>query len=378
MISGYMTGYIRVIHNAGYLVLIIASVMFCIKLAKILLKKHKTAGLFISVAVSQLIAVLGLVISKAMKLDTYIIDGAVIISIIVYMIGDMMLSNVLKVSFDFFNKQDKRYILSFIVINIAGITLLFLCKNKIAIFENDSVFMVLMAFMLIMLYLFYKITVKLYEENINAKEADRLRNQLDSNTQYLNNVKMMDKQIRMIKHDMNNQLQVVADLIKNHEYDKADELLKKIGVNLNKTQDYINTNNSVLNTIINNKIDMARSQKIEFTVCIHKSVKKMDDVDICSVVGNVLDNAIEAELKETEDKREIELYIFWDGQDCVLRVKNYISKAVLCNNPELNTSKTDKKYHGLGTSIIKDTVEKYNGTVDMYEENDMFCCEVRW
>ena len=123
---------------------------------------------------------------------------------------------------------------------------------------------------------------------------------------------------------------------------------------------------------------MARSQKIEFTVCIHKSVKKMDDVDICSVVGNVLDNAIEAELKETEDKREIELYIFWDGQDCVLRVKNYISKAVLCNNPELNTSKTDKKYHGLGTSIIKDTVEKYNGTVDMYEENDMFCCEVRW
>lgn len=373
-----MTGYIRVIHNAGYLVLIIASVMFCIKLAKILLKKHKTAGLFISVAVSLLIAVLGLVISKAMKLDTYIIDGAVIISIIVYMIGDMMLSNVLKVSFDFFNKQDKRYILSFIVINIAGITLLFLCKNKIAIFENDSVFMVLMAFMLIMLYLFYKITVKLYEENINAKEADRLRNQLDSNTQYLNNVKMMDKQIRMIKHDMNNQLQVVADLIKNHEYDKADELLKKIGVNLNKTQDYINTNNSVLNTIINNKIDMARSQKIEFTVCIHKSVKKMDDVDICSVVGNVLDNAIEAELKETEDKREVELYIFWDGQDCVLRVKNYISKAVLCNNPELNTSKTDKKYHGLGTSIIKDTVEKYNGTVDMYEENDMFCCEVRW
>ena len=104
MISGYMTGYIRVIHNAGYLVLIIASVMFCIKLAKILLKKHKTAGLFISVAVSLLIAVLGLVISKAMKLDTYIIDGAVIISIIVYMIGDMMLSNVLKVSFDFFNK----------------------------------------------------------------------------------------------------------------------------------------------------------------------------------------------------------------------------------------------------------------------------------
>ncbi|MBQ4617284.1 MAG: GHKL domain-containing protein [Clostridia bacterium] len=57
-------------------------------------------------------------------------------------------------------------------------------------------------------------------------------------------------------------------------------------------------------------------------------------------------------------------------------VKNSIPQSVLRSNPHLKTKKRDKHYHGYGTKIIRQTVEKYHGFVDYYEEGMFFCCNI--
>ena len=142
--------------------------------------------------------------------------------------------------------------------------------------------------------------------------------------------------------------------------------------------EYIHTDNPIFNTVINNKIEYAKSEDIIITTGLHKTLKPMHGNDLYTIMGNVLDNAIEAELKEEPCNREIEIRSVWNGNDMIITVENYISKSVLNDNKELHTSKQDKKSHGLGIQIIKKLVKKNNGTCDYHEEGNMFCCEIRW
>ena len=57
-------------------------------------------------------------------------------------------------------------------------------------------------------------------------------------------------------------------------------------------------------------------------------------------------------------------------------IKNSLDKSVISHNPELKTTKKDKLNHGLGTSIIKDIANKYDGRYDYYEIDNTFCCSV--
>ena len=188
----------------------------------------------------------------------------------------------------------------------------------------------------------------------------------------------MDKQIRMIRHDMKNQLLVLNDLVKSCKYDELEEYLQQYGLDIEKTKEYIHTDNLIFNTLVNNKIDYAKSENIIVSVGMHKVVKSMQGNDLYTVIGNILDNAIEAELKENINEREIDICSFWDGDDYVFRISNYISESVLNNNINLSTSKNDKKMHGLGTQIIKKLVKKNKGKCDYYEDDNQFYCEIRW
>ena len=96
--------------------------------------------------------------------------------------------------------------------------------------------------------------------NSNKKYADKLQEQLTSGEDYIKNVSMLDRQIRSIKHDMNNQLQVLSGLINNGQFNEASDFLKQYGIGLEKTIDYINTNNPVINTLINSKIHMPKAK----------------------------------------------------------------------------------------------------------------------
>ena len=85
---------------------------------------------------------------------------------------------------------------------------------------------------------------------------------------------------------------------------------------------------------------------------------------------NLLDNAVEAEMKYEENKRYIHLSIQRDGDDLMIQVANYIEESILKYNKKLISSKKDRNKHGIGLVSVRKTIEQYMGFLNIEEKNN--------
>lgn len=185
-------------------------------------------------------------------------------------------------------------------------------------------------------------------------------------------IRQLHENIRHLKHDMKNHLMIIVDFINEGNFDLAKAYTSEILDKLNAVHSYIETGNSLLNHIINEKLELARTKGILIKAEIENlSFERMGSLDFSSLLNNLLDNAIEACEKESTP----ELYVNITrrrGYHAII-VKNKISNSVLRENPDLQTSKAEKKDHGIGVSLIKEISEKYGGMCDFYEKDGFFC-----
>lgn len=105
-------------------------------------------------------------------------------------------------------------------------------------------------------------------------------------------------------------------------------------------------------------------------------ISDIDDVDICRLLSNMLDNAITACQDVKVENRRICLYIRGDNVSYIFTVKNSIDESVIEKNPKLMSTKINRNEHGYGIRIIREISESYGGISDFYEEDGMFCCSV--
>ena len=258
------------------------------------------------------------------------------------------------------------------IIAISAIVMNSIRENELVIYMQ-LVIVAVIVIDLILIYLIFQVNQKY----VNEKELLQFQQQSDMQKQYMDNVKQMDEQVRKIRHDMSNQLNVVNTFLEENNYDKAREYLKKYVGRAIAKERFVNTDNDIVNAVINSKILYCKNNGIKIHTTVQKSMKKIDDIDICSLLGNLLDNAIEAELKLDQDDRYIVLEILTDDATMSIFLKNRIGAPVLENNTDMETTKSDFKNHGFGTKIISKIVKKYNGFLDYSEEEDFFCCNIR-
>lgn len=185
-------------------------------------------------------------------------------------------------------------------------------------------------------------------------------------------IRNLHENVRRIKHDMKNHLMVIASYLNGGNYDSAKAYTSEILDKLNAVHSYIETGNSLLNHILNEKLNTAREKGISVKAEIENlSFKKMESLDFSALLSNILDNAIEA--CENENSPEISVVITQRrGYETILAT-NKISASVLGVNPHLSTTKADSANHGMGIPQIKAITEKYGGMCDFYEEDGCFC-----
>lgn len=213
-------------------------------------------------------------------------------------------------------------------------------------------------------------------ENMDLKlELDVIAKEYDKEKDKSEEIKSLHKKTRTLKHDMKNHIMVITAYLNDCEYDKAKNYLSKISDNLNKMYTYIEIGNSLLNYIINTKLQFAKENGIDVKAEIENlSFDQIGSVDFSALLNNLLDNAIEASLNS--NNKEIVVNILKKrGYDTIL-VKNKISKSVLKDNPSLISIKKNKEEHGYGLKHIRSLVDKYEGMIDIYEENEFFCIYV--
>lgn len=201
----------------------------------------------------------------------------------------------------------------------------------------------------------------LEETNIKQQKLI-LKNQLDyTQTVLLNNEKL---ELKKLKHDIGNLLTSAEGLIEIGKPEKALAILKSTNADLINTKKSFNSSNDILNTVLYIKKGLCDDEKINFQAKIDESFSiNINDYDLCRILSNILDNAINA-AKNCAEEKLVDVLIEADDESVKIKCKNTF------NDIKQHKPKNDGN-HGFGIKIIKEIAKKYKGKYT-YNTNEKY------
>ena len=205
------------------------------------------------------------------------------------------------------------------------------------------------------------------------KYINNLRKKENAFFLYYNETKQKNDKLIRIKHDIKNELQIAYAMM-----DKDKKVSTKILNELNdKLEDIkiINfSKNAILNTILTLKKMEIKNSGINLEIEIDKTVDfNMEEIDICDLFSNILDNSIEATKKCNCDDKFIKFCVAKKNDYIIIKCENTYDGFLKKNSyGNFITTKLDVKKHGYGINIIKNIVDKYNGEINFITKNNIF------
>lgn len=174
-------------------------------------------------------------------------------------------------------------------------------------------------------------------------------------------------------HEYKNQIVCIESLLGKRKYSELEEYVKEVYGHLDKELDAINTNNVIVNAILNTKYQEADTKGIVFVFRVNDlSQVRIKDEDVVTILSNLLNNAIEA-CEECDDKRIIKLKFVNEDGMIIIAVKNTFKHPIRYENGELKSSKTSRvEEHGIGIKNIIKVIEKYNGSYIIEDSKNEF------
>lgn len=182
-------------------------------------------------------------------------------------------------------------------------------------------------------------------------------------------------EIRRFRHDMNNQFSVVSELLEEGKEAEAKEYFRSLSGQL-RSKSRTFCRDSIVNAVINSKYNRAVEHRIDcfFNIEID-SLLFLDNLDICTIFSNTLDNAIEACMKVEEEKRKISLkarctengYFSYE----IVNSRNQ-AQEIRVEEGRYKTWKRNAKAHGIGIESVRDVVKRYRGTMDISYDDETF------
>lgn len=174
-------------------------------------------------------------------------------------------------------------------------------------------------------------------------------------------------------HEYKNQISCIESLLDKKQYSKLEEYVKKIYGSLNNEPDAINTNNVIVNAILNTKYQEAEAKGIVFVFRVNDlSELKIKDEDVVTILANLLNNAIEA-CETCEDKKVIRFKFVKEEDMVIIAVKNTFSYDVVYENGEIKSTKiSNENEHGVGIKNVLKIIEKYGGAYVIEDKNKEF------
>lgn len=264
---------------------------------------------------------------------------------------------------------------SFVFSTVAGKTLITLSRDFPGIQMQEQKLMLLcVSCIWLMCLIMYFVVQQMSKDNQTKLEYELMKEKEKYSKESMEIIKRSNEELREFKHDLKNYLLPLQEAMETMPQSEMAKVWEKINQKIEDVQTLIQTGNSYVDSMINTKITLARSEKVDVKCTILSKMEGIDDLEFCSVFGNLMDNAIEAERKVTE-KKEIIIFVEEKMGYLRLEIQNKIEKSVLNENSSLNTTKKDTSSHGIGHKSIKRTMQKVGGALKYYETGDLFCAE---
>ncbi len=189
-------------------------------------------------------------------------------------------------------------------------------------------------------------------------------------------VENMYRQIRGWRHDYRNHIQTMKAYAASGDMEAICRYLDELDQDLTTVDTVIKTGNPMTDAILNSKISLAKSRGIRVIADAHIPVKlKLSEIDLCCIIGNLFDNAIEASVKLPEDQRLIRVYMDMKNTQLYISLTNFTAGKKMQKDGKLFRS-TKGDGHGFGLVRIDAIVERLEGYMSRNSEDGAFTTEI--
>ena len=215
--------------------------------------------------------------------------------------------------------------------------------------------------------------MQLFAKLIDRRIAAYQRQLIETHYQEVEN---MYRQMRGWRHDYRNHIQTMKVLASSGDLEGIRSYLDRLDTDLNTVDLALKTGNAMADAILNSKISLAKSRDIPVQVDAHIPVKlKMSELDLCCIIGNLFDNAIEASLALPPEERLIRVYMDMKGTQLYLSFTNFTAggKREKQGGRFLTTK---GEGHGFGLVRVDAIVERLEGYLSRNSEDGAFTTEI--
>lgn len=208
------------------------------------------------------------------------------------------------------------------------------------------------------------------------EKSDILDEQIKNQYNHYVELEKYYSEIFRIKHDINNHNNIISVLLQNGEYSELKIYMDKYNKNIiNLEKKVLICKNKIIDAICLSKRAICKEKgiNIKFDIKVPEFIN-IDDLDLCIIYGNILDNAIEACTRIVDQNKEKFIDIKSNIVKGYLTIKIVNSKdgVSINRNGKFITLKKDKKNHGIGLYSVQKSVDKYNGQVILKDEEEIF------
>lgn len=222
------------------------------------------------------------------------------------------------------------------------------------------------AVILCALYLVFKIYYMAHQQTDIIK-------QMEMQKEFGEKTILGDEELRRFRHDYRNHMIVVNAYLESGKTAEARKYLNTINGGINGVLNKIKTGNFVSDAILNSKAVSAAKFDTQISFSGRVPSEGISSEDLCTILSNLIDNAIEA-CEKVAGRKKIEIESGEANGFLILSVSN---PTVNGANPKFRTTKKDKLNHGIGLKNVERVIKKYNGTLDLGKNGELFTANVR-
>lgn len=185
------------------------------------------------------------------------------------------------------------------------------------------------------------------------------------------NYSQLEKAYSKANHELKNHFLVISDLIQGNKFDECKQYLKSCSKVSAFFYEFKRTGSDIVDIVLKSRLYISHEQGIKLNYkCTDLSAIKVEATDLCSILSNLIDNALDAcSGQSVASEKLIIVEIVQQFNFLKIKVSNTVEVSPLIANTDMVTSKPDKRVHGFGLQIVKDCVQKYYGALNYsYDE----------
>lgn len=214
-----------------------------------------------------------------------------------------------------------------------------------------------------------------YSDELNISTEQKLiilRQGID--LQYYSQLQMLDNKQQTFIHDMSHYLKTIGELAKEKRVDSIISIIQDLNIELENNVLTIYCNNPVVNSILSEKKSMAEKNNINMDIYVEPGVtwNGIADVDLITMLSNLLDNALRAASEVSDKCIMVRMYTENGGYFRIVKIENCFSGEFIKCESEFMSTKKENGIHGIGIKSVETTAMKYNGYLECFARDRMF------